>query len=217
MSAVRAGTLEGLRPARLRSLRSACAELAEREDTEFAATLLGNTATHEGRSPEQLRRWAEAAAAFGTELAGQETGELPVGARIVERPDGLADDRLLLARYRSRPQPAVELYTDTLALAEELTGLLGWRGWFPAGSVRPAAVAHEAAHHRLHDPAVKRRLRRCLDHPVLSLGRHRLLGHVAGADEIAAHAFTRTALGLGRSPLLLTAALARAVGALREN
>lgn len=37
-----------------------------------------------------------------------------------------------------------------------------------------------------------------------------LYGHVAGADEIAAHAHARTVCGLGRSPLLLTAALATA-------
>ncbi|MGQ4427627.1 hypothetical protein ACN6LL_002654, partial [Streptomyces violaceoruber] len=45
-------------------------------------------------------------------------------------------------------------------------------------------------------------------HSALRLGRLRVPGHVAGAEEVAAHAYARTVCGLGRSPLLLTAALA---------
>ncbi|MZE72754.1 hypothetical protein GTW93_27940, partial [Streptomyces sp. SID5789] len=44
------------------------------------------------------------------------------------------------------------------------------------------------------------------------LGRLRVPGHVAGAEEVAAHAYARTVCGLGRSPLLLTAALAAEAG-----
>lgn len=113
---------------------------------------------------------------------------------------------MLLARYTSRP-PTVELYTDTLALAEELVDTRGWRGWYPPGSVRAAALAHEAVHAHFHHGPAKAALKQALDHTVLRLGRHRLAGHVAGAEEVAAHAYARTVCGLGRSPLLLTAAL----------
>lgn len=126
----------------------------------------------------------------------------------MESGDGL--ERGLLARYTSRPVPTVELFTDTLALAEELIDRLGWRHWYPAGSVREAAIAHEAVHEQLHHGPAKAALKRSLGHVVLRAGRHRLYGHVAGADEIAAHAYARTVCGLGRSPLLLTAALATA-------
>ncbi len=96
--------------------------------------------------------------------------------------------------------PAVELFTDTLALADELIDLLGWRHWYPAGSVRAAAVAHEAVHEQLHHGPRKKDLKRALGHVVLRAGRHTLYGHVAGADEIAAHAHARSVCGLGRSP-----------------
>lgn len=140
------------------------------------------------------------------------------GVRVIERGGGLDPGRLLVARYRSRPAPTVELFTDTLDLAEELTELLGWRQWFPPGSARSAALAHEEAHRRLHDD---KRLRHCLKqrlgHTAWHLGRHRLLGHVAGADELAAHGYARAAGGLSRSPLLLTAALASATQTIETN
>jgi hypothetical protein len=87
----------------------------------------------------------------------------------------------------------------------------GWRDWYPAGSVRAAALAHEAVHARLHHGPEKAALRHALGHTVLRLGRHRVTGHVAGAEEVAAHAYARTVCGLGRSPLLLTAALRAAL------
>lgn len=177
--------------------------LAECDDVEFGVRLLANTPTHEGRDPELLRRWARTAEEFGAALAPTAST-----ARIVESGGGLAKG--LLARYTSRPVPAVELFTDTLALAEELTDRLGWRHWFPAGSVRAAAIAHEAVHEQLNHGPAKKALKRELNHVVLRAGRHTLYGHVAGADEIAAHAHARAACGLGRSPLLLTAALATA-------
>ncbi|WP_406089694.1 hypothetical protein [Streptomyces sp. NBC_01013] len=182
---------------------AAIGTLSACDDVEFGVRLLAHTPTHEGRDPELLRHWARTADVFGAALA-----PAPSTARIVESDGGLAKG--LLARYTSRPVPTVELFTDTLALAEELTDLLGWRHWFPAGSVRAAAIAHEAVHERLHHGPAKKDLKRALNHVVLRAGRHTLYGHVAGADEIAAHAHARAACGLGRSPLLLTAALATA-------
>ncbi|MET8879204.1 hypothetical protein [Streptomyces rubiginosohelvolus] len=186
-----------------RAARAAIAELEAADDVEFGVRLLRNTPTHERRDPALLRHWAATADAFG---AGLEP--VAATARIVESDGGLAKG--LLARYTSRPVPTVELFTDTLALADELIDLLGWRHWYPAGSVRAAAIAHEAVHERLHHGPRKQDLKRALDHVVLRAGRHTLYGHVAGADEIAAHAHARTVCGLGRSPLLLTAALATA-------
>ncbi|MET7642916.1 hypothetical protein ABZS83_04545 [Streptomyces sp. NPDC005426] len=186
-----------------RAALAAIGALAACDDVEFGVRLLANTPTHESRDPELLRHWARTADAFGSTLAAA-----PSTARTVESEGGL--EKGLLARYTSRPVPTVELFTDTLALAEELTELLGWRHWFPAGSVRAAAIAHEAVHERLHHGPAKRELKRALNHVVLRAGRHTLYGHVAGADEIAAHAHARAACGLGRSPLLLTAALATA-------
>ncbi|MFE2506399.1 hypothetical protein [Streptomyces rubiginosohelvolus] len=186
-----------------RAARAAIAELEAADDVEFGVRLLRNTPTHERRDPALLRHWAATADAFG---AGLEP--VAATARIVESDGGLAKG--LLARYTSRPVPTVELFTDTLALADELIDLLGWRHWYPAGSVRAAAIAHESVHERLHHGPRKKDLKRALDHVVLRAGRHTLYGHVAGADEIAAHAHARTVCGLGRSPLLLTAALATA-------
>ncbi|MET8935902.1 MULTISPECIES: hypothetical protein [Streptomyces] len=186
-----------------RAARAAIAELEAADDVEFGVRLLRNTPTHERRDPALLRHWAATADAFG---AGLEP--VAATARIVESDGGLAKG--LLARYTSRPVPTVELFTDTLALADELIDLLGWRHRYPAGSVRAAAIAHEAVHERLHHGPRKKDLKRALDHVVLRAGRHTLYGHVAGADEIAAHAHARTVCGLGRSPLLLTAALATA-------
>lgn len=174
--------------------------LADLDDTELGARLLADTPTHEGRDPETLRRWAGAAAGFGAALP-----PVPCTARVVERTGGLEIG--LLARYTSRPG-TVELYTDTVAAAEDLAERLGWSDWFPRGSLRTAALAHEAVHEHLHHGPAKAALKRTLGHVVLRVGSRRVYGHVAGADEIAAHAYARTVSGLGRSPLLLTAALA---------
>ncbi|MFI6082902.1 hypothetical protein ACIBBB_18310 [Streptomyces sp. NPDC051217] len=184
-----------------RATLAAIEALEATDDVEFGVRLLANTPTHESRDPALLRQWARTADEFGAALA-----HVTPTARVVESGDGL--ERGLLARYTSRPVPTVELFTDTLALAEELIDRLGWRHWYPAGSVREAAIAHEAVHEQLHHGPAKAALKRSLGHVVLRAGRHRLYGHVAGADEIAAHAYARTVCGLGRSPLLLTAALA---------
>ncbi|WP_328883544.1 hypothetical protein [Streptomyces sp. NBC_00299] len=178
-------------------------DIGDVDDIEWAVRLLAVTPTHEGRDPRLLRAWACRADEFGSRLA-----PVPSTALVVERDDGL--ERMLLARYTSRP-PTVELYTDTLALAEELVDARGWRAWYPAGSVRAAALAHEAAHAHLHHGPAKAALKQALGHTVLRLGRHRVAGHVAGAEEVAAHAYARTVCGLRRSPLLLTAALRTAL------
>ncbi|MEV4992777.1 hypothetical protein [Streptomyces niveus] len=193
-----------------RTTRAAIDALEATDDIEFGVRLLANTPTHESRDPARLRQWARTADEFGAALA-------PVActARVVESGGGL--DRGLLARYTSRPVPTVELFTDTLHLAEELIDQLGWRHWYPAGSTRAAAIAHEAVHEQLHHGPAKTALKRSLDHVVLRVGRRRLYGHVAGADEIAAHAHARTVCGLGRSPLLLTAALATAADARQRS
>ncbi|MFI5629597.1 hypothetical protein OHB49_04895 [Streptomyces sp. NBC_01717] len=181
---------------------SALIDLSATDDIEFGVQLLAGTPTHEGRDRDLLRHWATVATEFGARLT-----PVPSRARIVERDGGL--EHGLLARYTSRPA-TVELYTDTLARAEALIDERGWRHWYPAGSVRAAALAHEAVHEQLHHGPAKAALKRALGHVLLSAGRRRLYGHVAGAEEIAAHAYARTACGLGRSPLLLTAALAEA-------
>ncbi|WP_233520286.1 hypothetical protein [Prauserella sp. PE36] len=206
-------TLGRLSPAVREALRTECARLADEDDAEFGVRLLAGTPTHEGRDPALLRRWATAATEFGAGLTVRARLPQP---RVVERTGGI--ERLLLARYVSRPAPAVELFTDTLALGEELVDLLGWRGWYPAGALRAAAMAHEDAHRLLHDDAaLKRALRERLGHTALRLGRFRIAAHVAGADELAAHGYAAARRGLGRSPLLLTAALASAVRALAQD
>ncbi|MET8473640.1 hypothetical protein ABZY90_17710 [Streptomyces sp. NPDC006422] len=170
------------------------------EDLDLAVRLLRGTPTHEGRDPLMLRRWALAAEEFGARLTPG-----PLDARVVEHDDGGLDAGLL-ARYRSRPA-RVDLYADTIDRAERLVEERGWRAWFPEGSVRAAALAHERAHAHLHHARVRAEFKRALDHPALRIGRHRVYAHVAGADELAAHAYARASCGLGRSPLLLTAAL----------
>ncbi|MFF1926216.1 hypothetical protein ACFVW8_37325 [Streptomyces sp. NPDC058221] len=183
--------------------------LAAVDDLTYGMRLLAGTPTHETRDPVLLRQWAFVATRFGAGLAPVECR-----ARVVESSGGLALG--LLARYSSRPRPTVELFTDTIALAEETIDAHGWRHWYPPGSVRAAAIAHEAVHEQLHHGPAKRELKHALDHVVLRLGRHRVYGHVAGAEEIAAHAYARTVCGLGRSPLLLTAALVAATSG-KEN
>lgn len=176
--------------------------MSDDHDLELAVRLLAGTPTHEARDPLTLRQWALAAQDFGARMTPG-----PVSVRVVERDGGLAAG--LLARYRSRP-PVVEVYVDTVARAERLIDERGWRHWFPEGSVRAAALAHEQAHAWLHRAPVRAAFKRALGHTALRVGRHRVYAHVAGADELAAHAYARAACGLGRSPLLLTEALAAA-------
>lgn len=179
------------------------------EDLDLAVRLLAGTPTHEGRDPLILRQWALTASEFGSRMTPP---TLPV--RVVERDGGLAAG--LLARYRSRP-PVVEIYVDTVVRAERLIAERGWRQWFPEGAVRAAALAHEQAHAWLHHAYVRAEFKRALGHTALRLGRRHLYAHVAGADELAAHAYARATCGLGRSPLLLTEALAAAVSCESER
>ncbi|MGW2331107.1 hypothetical protein ACWC5C_35865 [Streptomyces sp. NPDC001700] len=176
--------------------------LAAVDDIEYGARFLGSLSLHEGSDPARLRQWAVAAAEFGAALA---PAPAPAPLRIVESGGGL--ERGLLARYTSRP-PTVELYTDSIDAVERLVAAHGWRAWFPAGSVRAAALAHEAVHERLHHDPERTALKQALGHTALRLGRLRVFAHVAGADELAAHAYAQAVCGLGRSPLLLSAALA---------
>lgn len=185
--------------------------LADVADVEYGARFLGSLSLHEGRAPAQLRQWAATAAEFGAALA---PAEAPARLRIVESEGGL--ERGLLARYTSRP-PTVALYTDSIDAAERLVTAHGWRKWFPAGSVRAAALAHEAVHERLHHGPERAALKEALDHTALRLGRLRVIAHVAGADELAAHAYAQAVCGLGRSPLLLSAALAASAAPSRDT
>jgi hypothetical protein len=180
-------------------------------DLDLGVRYLASLPLHAGRDPATLRRWAAAAAEFGASLPAA-PGDPAV--RVVERDGGL--ERGLLARYTSRP-PAVELYTDTLAEAERLVDAHDWREWFPPGSVRAAALAHEAVHSRLHHGPGRAALKRSLGHTALRLGRLRVPAHVAGAEELAAHAYAQAVCGLGRSPLLLSTALAGATAPRREK
>ncbi|MFJ9637568.1 hypothetical protein [Streptomyces sp. NPDC101178] len=210
--------MTALAPARREALRAACVTLEALEDAEFGVRLLAGTPTHETRDEALLRQWAETATEFGRELAAAPppADAAAHATRVVETTGGL--DRLLLARYTSRPVPTVELFTDTLDLGEQLVDVLGWRDRYPTGSLRAAAVAHEHAHCLLHrDPRTRRALRDRLGHTALRIGRLRVPGHVVGADELAAHAYAGALCGLGRSPLLLTAALVSAVQALGED
>ncbi|MGY0064198.1 hypothetical protein ACWY4P_48510 [Streptomyces sp. LZ34] len=181
------------------------------DDIEYGARFLGSLSLHEGRDPALLRHWAATAAEFGAALA---PAEAPAPLRIVEREGGL--ERGLLARYTSRP-PTVELYTDSIDAAERLVTAHGWREWFPAGSVRAAALTHEAVHERLHHGPERAALKEALGHTALRLGRLRVLTYVAGAEELVAHAYAQSVCGLGRSPLLLSAALAASAAPAREK
>lgn len=214
-TAQRRTSLAALTEARRDALRAECARLAEDSDEEFGVRLLADTPTHERRDPELLRRWAAAATEFGAELAASTGGTASSTPRVVDRTGGI--EQFVLAKYVSRPEPAVELFTDTLALGEELIDLLGWRAWYPGGALRAAALAHEDAHRLLHDAAAKRALRARIDHTALRLGRFRVTAYVAGADELAAHGYATVHCGLDRGPLLLTAALASAVDALGKD
>ncbi|MGX7678604.1 hypothetical protein ACSMXN_06875 [Jatrophihabitans sp. DSM 45814] len=197
---------------RRRLLRN-CSDLAQSSDTDLAADFLAEQPTHAGRDADLIRSWAARATRFGArlELDSNQGQRL----RLIERVDGL--DQMLLAQFSSRPVPTVELYTDTVALAEELTAALGWRCWFPEGIVRAAAEAHEAAHWHLQHHQAKRELKRALDASAAHIGRRKLLAHVVGADELAAHSYAQQVVRLGRSPLLLSAALGLAADLIRSN
>jgi hypothetical protein len=190
-----------------------CAGLAGRSDAEIGGELLGQLAVHSAVDHGTLTGWAASALAFGRELAG--TADASPDLAVTERTGGVEPGRrILLAEYRSRPAGVV-IYTDAVQRAESLVDELGWREWYPAGSVRAAAVAHETAHQLLHGPAATQ-LRRRVGKVALRLGRWTVPAHVVGAPELAAHGFAAASVGLARTPVLLTAALGELAAALRQ-
>ncbi|MFD2469096.1 hypothetical protein [Amycolatopsis silviterrae] len=168
-------------------------------DLDLAVDLLRATPTHENRSEEQLREWAAVALAYGDELAAGTDEGTDEDIQIVEREGGVRRDEILLAEHH---RGTVTVYTDSLTHLAKLAAENGFQ--VSREALRTAAIAHELAHHRLD----VRELNRRLGHTALRLGPFRVRGHVAGAEEIAAHRFAHHRSGLDVSPLLLTTALA---------
>ena len=195
--------------------------IAETSDVDLGVVLLRGTPTNQARPDEVLRRISARAQAFGRDLASGRSdgpgrsGEAgPGGAggmTVVERRDGLDSGDPAVARFSHRTR-TIHLYLDTVDLCEDLVDSLGWRSTFPVGSVRAAAVEHERAHDLISHAHAKD-LRVAVAQPALAIGRWRRWAHVAGADELAAHAFAQAVLGLGRSPLLVTSAAVSALDA----
>jgi hypothetical protein len=197
-------------------LAARCAELPGLDEADLGARVLAALPTHESRPAGLLREWAETANRFGTGLAdeaaasGADSLVSQTGLHVEQEAGGLTRTRLTLAQYGTRP-PTVRVFSDAVAVAEEVVQLLGWRGWFPPGAVRDIGVCHEVAHHLLHGrqgAALKERL----GHVVLHMGPITVRGHVIGADEIAAHSFAQAVCRLPKSPLLITLALKEASG-----
>jgi hypothetical protein len=197
-------------------LAARCAELPDVDEAELGARVLAALPTHESRPVGLLREWAEVASRFGAELAdeaaasGADSLVSQVGLPVVHSAGGLTRTQLTLAQYGTRP-PAVRVYSDAVAVAEEVVELLGWRAWFPPGLVRDIGVCHEVAHHLVHGrpgAALKRRL----GHVLIHMGPITVRGHVIGAEEIAAHSFAQAVCRLPKSPLLITLALQEASG-----
>jgi len=202
--------------------------LAGTPDVDLGVILLRGTPTNQARTPEALRRISARAQDFGRDLAGRTRASGPAcdadgdpaapyaarGMTVVEHRDGLVSGDPAVARFSHRTR-TIDLYVDTVEFCEDLVDRLGWQDWFPPGSVREAAIEHERAHD-LITHAHARELRTAVGEAALSVGRWRRWAHIAGADELAAHAFARTSLGLGRSPLLVTAAAASAFDQVRR-
>lgn len=196
--------------------RRRIADLADVSDVELGARLLRGTPTNESRDHEELSRIGRAVQALGAELAGTDaaTGTsyscgTDGAPQVRERHDGLAADAPVIARYQPR-RGRIDLYVDVIEYCEKVVRLLGWQDLFPPGCVREAALAHEHAHELLaHRHASA--LRRATGVVALRIGRHTRYAHVAGADELAAHAYAQAALGLPRSPLLVTTATMAAI------
>lgn len=197
-------------------LAARCAGLPDLDEAELGARVLAALPTHESRPADLLRKWAEVASRFGAELAdevavsGADSLASQAGLQVVQVPGGVTRTRLTLAQYGTRP-PTVRVYGDAVAVAEEIVKLVGWRSWFPLGSVRNIGVCHEVAHHLLHGPPATA-LRRRLAHVLIHMGPVTVHGHVIGADELAAHSFARAACRLPKSPLLISLALREASG-----
>ncbi|MFL1380987.1 hypothetical protein [Nocardiopsis protaetiae] len=185
------------------------ARIGAADEVDLAVGLLSLIPLHEDRDRAQLREWAARALAFGRELAREAPAADTARTEVVEEPTGgLAPGEVLLAEYLHRPSgDRIVVYADALAHAHRVARAAGWGRDFTPAAVRRAALAHEEAHRMLHGGRA-RALRDRLGHDLLRLGPLRLRGHVAGADEIAAHAYAHARCGLRRSPLALTAALA---------
>jgi hypothetical protein len=192
--------------------------LADTSDVDLGVVLLRGTPTNQARTPEALRRISARAQQFGRDLAGRTRASgsgsdgvavAPHGMTVVEHRDGLRSGDPAVARFSHRTR-TIDLYLDTVEFCEDLVDRLDWRSWFAAGSVRGAAIAHERAHD-LISHAHARDLRVAVGEAALTVGRWHRWAHVAGADELAAHAYAQAVLGLGRSPLLVTAAAATAL------
>jgi hypothetical protein len=201
-----------------------CAELAELDDTDLGATFLGRQQMHAHRPAELQRRWARIALAAGR-TAAQDAAVAPTmdraadpagwaadaGLTVVSARAGLRPGWVVVAEYVQR-RHEVRIHEDVLELAERLVDRLGWREWYPAGALRSAAIAHELGHRAVHRDAA-RELRTSLGLCTLRLGRYRRYGHVSGTPELFAHGYAQQTCALGRSPLLLTFALAAAARA----
>ncbi|CAL9370949.1 hypothetical protein SUDANB121_00870 [Nocardiopsis dassonvillei] len=184
------------------------ARIGAADEVDLAAGLLSLLPLHEGRDPGTLKEWAARALDFGRELAERAPDADADAPRVVEEARGLSPGEVLLAEYLHRPSgDRIVVHTDALDYAHRVARAAGWGRDFPPRAVREAALAHEEAHRMLHGGR-GRALRDRLGHDLLRLGPLRLRGHVAGADEIAAHAYARVRCGLRRSPLALTAAIA---------
>jgi hypothetical protein len=197
-------------------LAARCDGMPGLDEADLGARVLTTLPTHESRPESLLREWAALASRFGAELAdevaasGADSLAAQVGLQVMQEAGGLTRTHLTLAQYGTRP-PAVRVFADAVAVAEEIVELLGWRAWFPPGSVRDIGVCHEVAHHLLQGgPAAA--LKRRLGHVLLQMGPITVRGHVIGADEIAAHSFARAVCRLPKSPLLITLALQEASG-----
>lgn len=180
-----------------------CHALAARTDLELSASLLGRILVHRTQPRSVLTRWAQVAAEFGADLAAHASEpEPPQPTRYFGT--GVATGRVTLASYSHRH--GVSLHADAIAITEELIDRLGWRRWYPAGAVEAATLSHEHAHGLLNRDRL-RQLRHRADHRAWRLGRRSRACTVVGLDEHVAHGFTQQRVGLGRSPVLLTAAL----------
>ncbi|MBP2479491.1 hypothetical protein JOF53_008363 [Crossiella equi] len=170
-----------------------------------ATWLLRRTPTHEHRPEATLRHWAEVSEAFGRALAAT---HVPRDLPTTEAPGGRTGEELTLATYQ---RGRVTLYPEALEWAAGVAAGAGLSE-FTLPVLRDCAVLHELAHHRLHG-AQARRLRVALGHAVLRIGSWRWWGYVAGAEEVVAHSYAQAVLGLARSPVALTRALAESLSA----
>jgi hypothetical protein len=190
--------------------RRRIATLMEVDDVELGARLLRGTPTNESRDHEELARISRAVQEFGEEIAGADhTARVDGTLDVRERHDGLEADAPVLARYLPRRR-RIDLYVDVIGYCEDVVRMLAWQDLFPPGYLREAVLLHEHAHELLaHRHATA--LRRATGVVALRIGRYTRYAHVAGAEELAAHAYARAALGLARSPLLVTTAAMAAI------